>query len=45
MERPIIKPIGTPVEELDTPALVVDMDVAGEQHQSEFQSSGSRAPK
>ena len=26
MERPIIKPIGTPVEELDTPALVVDMD-------------------
>ena len=27
MERPIIKPIGTPVEELDTPALVVDMDV------------------
>ncbi len=26
MERPIIKPIGTPVEELDTPALVVDLD-------------------
>ena len=26
MERPIIKPIGTPVEALDTPALVVDMD-------------------
>ena len=27
MERPIFQPIGTPVEELDTPALVVDVDV------------------
>ncbi len=27
MERPILKPVGTPVEQLDTPALVVDMDV------------------
>ena len=27
MERPIFQPIGTPVEELDTPALVVDLDV------------------
>ena len=27
MERPIFKPVGTPVEELDTPALVVDMEV------------------
>ena len=27
MDRPIFKPIGTPVEELDTPALVVDLDV------------------
>ena len=26
MERPIFKPIGTPVEELDTPVLVVDLD-------------------
>lgn len=26
MERPILKPIGTPVEDLDTPALVVNMD-------------------
>lgn len=26
MERPILKPIGTPVEGLDTPALVVDLD-------------------
>ena len=26
MERPTFKPIGTPVEELDTPALVVDID-------------------
>lgn len=26
MERPILKPIGTPVEELDTPALIVDLD-------------------
>ena len=27
MERPIFKPIGTPVEELDTPVLVVDLDI------------------
>jgi D-serine deaminase-like pyridoxal phosphate-dependent protein len=27
MERPIFKPVGTPVEELDTPALVVDLAV------------------
>lgn len=26
MERPIFKPIGTPVEQLDTPALVVDLE-------------------
>ena len=28
MERPVFQPIGTPVEELDTPALVLDLDVA-----------------
>lgn len=27
MERPIFKPIGTPMEELDTPALIIDLDV------------------
>ncbi len=27
MERPIIQPVGTPTEELDTPALVVDLGV------------------
>lgn len=27
MERPIFKPVGTPVDELDTPSLVVDLDV------------------
>ncbi len=27
MERPIFHPVGTPVEELDTPALVIDLDV------------------
>jgi D-serine deaminase-like pyridoxal phosphate-dependent protein len=27
MERPIFKPVGTPVEELDTPALVVDLNI------------------
>ena len=27
MERPILKPIGTPSEELDTPALVVDLNI------------------
>ena len=26
MERPIFKPVGTPVEQLDTPALVVDLE-------------------
>jgi D-serine deaminase-like pyridoxal phosphate-dependent protein len=26
MERPIFQPVGTPVEELDTPALVVDLE-------------------
>ena len=26
MERPVAKPIGTPIQELDTPALVVDID-------------------
>jgi 3-hydroxy-D-aspartate aldolase len=29
MERPVFQPIGTPVGELDTPALVVDLDVMG----------------
>jgi D-serine deaminase-like pyridoxal phosphate-dependent protein len=27
MERPIFQPVGTPVEDLDTPALVVDLEV------------------
>ena len=27
MERPIFQPVGTPVEELDTPALVLDLEV------------------
>ncbi|MBT97820.1 MAG: alanine racemase [Dehalococcoidia bacterium] len=27
MERPIFHPVGTPVEQLDTPALVIDVDV------------------
>lgn len=27
MERPIFQPVGTPVEKLDTPALVVDLDL------------------
>ena len=27
MERPIFKPVGTPVDELDTPALVVDLAI------------------
>ena len=29
MERPVFQPVGTPAEELDTPALVVDLDVMG----------------
>ena len=27
MERPIFQPVGTPVEELDTPALVIDLEI------------------
>ncbi|GIS93319.1 MAG: alanine racemase [Dehalococcoidia bacterium] len=27
MERPIFHPVGTPIEQLDTPALVIDLDV------------------
>lgn len=30
MERPTFKPIGTPAEQLDTPALVVDVDILEE---------------
>lgn len=30
MERPVFKPVGTRVQELDTPALVVDLDVLEE---------------
>ena len=30
MERPVFQPVGTPVEELDTPALVVDLEVMGQ---------------
>ena len=32
MERPIFQPIGTPAEELDTPALVVDVGRDGQEH-------------
>jgi len=28
MERPVFQPVGTPAIELDTPALVVDLDIA-----------------
>ena len=37
MERPILKPIGTPSEELDTPSLVVDLGIL-ESNISGFQS-------
>ena len=29
MERPVFQPVGTPTEDLDTPALVVDLEVMG----------------
>ena len=44
MERPIFQPVGTPVEELDTPALVVDLDLMERNIQSYhgyFASSGA----
>ncbi|MBC8281671.1 MAG: alanine racemase, partial [Chloroflexi bacterium] len=37
MERPIFHPVGTPVEQLDTPALVIDLDVMDRNIQT-FQS-------
>ena len=45
MERPVFHPIGTPVQQLDTPALVVDLAAMGrniEQLQSFFQSSTAK---
>ena len=45
MERPILKPIGTPVEELDTPALVLDMAALEsniEKVHSVFRESGAK---
>ena len=45
MERPIFQPPGTPVEELDTPALVVDLDVMGSNIRilhSSFRQSGAQ---
>ena len=30
MERPVYQPVGTPMEDLDTPALVVDLEVMGQ---------------
>ena len=32
VERPIFQPIGTPAEELDTPALVVDLGIMEQKH-------------
>ncbi|NQW24640.1 MAG: alanine racemase [SAR202 cluster bacterium] len=46
MERPIFQPVGTPVEELDTPALVVDLDVMDrniQTFQSYFKDSAVKA--
>ncbi|MEE8465361.1 MAG: hypothetical protein V3S68_02720, partial [Dehalococcoidia bacterium] len=43
MERPIFQPVGTPVEELDTPALVVDLDIMDRNIQT-FQSYFNDSP-
>jgi len=45
MERPVFQPVGTPVEDLDTPALVVDlaaMDSNIETMHSYFRRSGAK---
>ena len=45
MERPILKPAGTPVDHLDTPALVLDLDVLEsniEHVHSNFRESAAR---
>ena len=44
MERPVFQPVGTPVEELDTPALVLDLDVATSNIQRLHQSTGASTP-
>ena len=45
MERPIFQPVGTAVEELDTPALVVDLDVMEQNirtYHDYFQGTGAK---
>ena len=46
MERPIFQPVGTPVEELDTPALVIDLDIMDrniQTFQGYFKDSAAKA--
>ena len=46
MERPIFQPVGTPVDELDTPALVVDLDIMDrniQTFQGYFKDSAAKA--
>ncbi len=45
MERPIFQSIGTPVEELDTPALLLDLDVATSNIQTLHQFFGDTSAK
>ena len=45
MERPVFQPVGTPVNELDTPALVVDLDLMEQNirtYQGYFQGTNVR---
>ena len=45
MERPILKPIGASAEELDTPALVVDLDILESNIASYHSQFGDCGPK
>ena len=45
MERPIFQPAGTPVKELDTPALLLDLDVATSNIQRLHQFFGDTSAK
>ncbi len=45
MERPVFQPVGTPVEELDTPALLLDLDLAAGNIQKLHQFFGDTRAK
>ena len=45
MERPVFQPVETPAKELDTPALLLDLDVVTSNIQDCISSSQTPAPR